>query len=238
MAIRVGINGFGRIGRLVFRAICDQGLLGKDIEVVAVNDIVPADNLAYLLKFDSSQGRFPGTVASEKSSPSVAEDDVLVVNGQKIKCLAIKDGPAAMPWKSLGVDIVVESTGLFTDATKAKGHLDAGAKKVIISAPAKNEDITHRAGRQRGQVRPGQAQHHLQRELHDQLPGAGGPCAAEGRLWHRGRPDDHHPQLHGDPEDGRRPVEEGLEGRPHARRSTSSPRPPARRRPSAWRSPR
>ena len=142
MAIRVGINGFGRIGRLVFRAICDQGLLGKEIEVVAVNDLVPADNLAYLLKFDSIQGRFSGTVISEKSSPSVAEDDVLVVNGQKIKCLAIKDGPAALPWKELGVDLVIESTGLFTDATKAKGHIDAGAKKVIISAPAKNEDIT------------------------------------------------------------------------------------------------
>jgi len=142
VAIRVGINGFGRIGRLVFRAICDQGLLGKEIEVVAVNDLVPADNLAYLLKFDSIQGRFSGTVVSEKSSPSVAEDDVLVVNGQKIKCLAIKDGPAALPWKELGVDLVIESTGLFTDATKAKGHIDAGAKKVIISAPAKNEDIT------------------------------------------------------------------------------------------------
>ncbi len=142
MAIRLGINGFGRIGRLVFRAICDQGLLGKEIEVVAVNDIVPADNLAYLVKFDSSQGKFPGTVTSEKSSPSLTEDDVLVVNGNKIKCLAIKDGPAALPWKALGVDIVVESTGLFTDATKAKGHLEAGAKKVIISAPAKNEDIT------------------------------------------------------------------------------------------------
>jgi glyceraldehyde 3-phosphate dehydrogenase len=142
VGIRVGINGFGRIGRLVFRAICDQGLLGKGIDVVAVNDLVPADNLAYLLKFDSTQGRFPGTVCSEKSSPSVAEDDVLVVNGLKIKCLAVKEGPAALPWKDLKVDIVIESTGLFTDATKAKGHIDAGAKKVIISAPAKNEDIT------------------------------------------------------------------------------------------------
>ena len=128
MAIRVGINGFGRIGRLVFRALCDQGLLGKDIDVVAINDIVPADNLAYLLKFDSTQGRFPGKVKSEKSSPAAAEDDLLVVDGRKIKCLAVKEGPAAMPWKSLGVDLVVESTGLFTDATKAKGHLDAGAK--------------------------------------------------------------------------------------------------------------
>jgi len=142
VAVRVGINGFGRIGRLVFRAICDQNLLGKEIEVVAVNDIVSADNLAYLVKYDSSQGKFPGTVSSEKSSPSAAEDDVLVVNGHKIKCLAIKDGPAALPWKDLKVDVVIESTGLFTDATKAKGHLDAGAKKVIISAPAKNEDIT------------------------------------------------------------------------------------------------
>jgi glyceraldehyde 3-phosphate dehydrogenase len=142
VAIRVGINGFGRIGRLVFRAICDRGLLGKEIQVIAVNDIVPADNLAYLVKYDSTQGRFPGTVTSKKSAADVAEDDVLVVDGQEIKCLAIKDGPAALPWKALGVDVVVESTGLFTDATKAKGHLDAGAKKVIISAPAKNEDIT------------------------------------------------------------------------------------------------
>ncbi|MFZ1937035.1 MAG: type I glyceraldehyde-3-phosphate dehydrogenase [Thermoguttaceae bacterium] len=142
MAIRVGINGFGRIGRLVFRAICDEGLLGKEIEVVAVNDIVPADNLAYLVKYDSIQGKFPGTVSSEKSSPAAAEADLLVVNGQKIKCLAVKEGPAALPWKALGVDIVIESTGLFTDATKAKGHIEAGAKKVIISAPAKNEDIT------------------------------------------------------------------------------------------------
>ncbi|MFM8655750.1 MAG: type I glyceraldehyde-3-phosphate dehydrogenase [Chthoniobacterales bacterium] len=139
---KIGINGFGRIGRLVFRAIAEQGLLGKDFQVVAVNDLVPADNLAYLVKYDSTQGAFKGTVTSEKSSPSAAEDDVLVVNGQKIKCLAVKEGPAALPWKDLGVDIVIESTGLFTEASKAKGHLDAGAKKVIISAPAKEEDIT------------------------------------------------------------------------------------------------
>ena len=130
MAIRVGINGFGRIGRLVFRAICDQGLLGKGIDVVAVNDLVPADNLAYLVKYDSVQGRFAGEVRSEKSSPAAAEDDVLVVNGQKIKCLAVKEGPAALPWKDLKVDLVIESTGLFTDAEKARGHIAAGAKKV------------------------------------------------------------------------------------------------------------
>jgi len=142
MAIKVGINGFGRIGRLVFRAICDQGMLGRDIEVVAVNDIVPADNLAYLLKYDSTQGRFNGSVSSEKSNSGAAEDDLLVVNGHKIKCLAVKEGPAALPWKALGVELVVESTGLFADATKAKGHIDAGARKVLITAPAKGEDIT------------------------------------------------------------------------------------------------
>lgn len=140
--IKVGINGFGRIGRLVFRAICAQGLLGKEIEVVAVNDLVPADNLAYLVKYDSTQGRFDGTVSSEKSNPTLAEDDTLVVNGHKIKCLAVKEGPTALPWKELGVDYVIESTGLFTDADKAQGHITAGCKKVIISAPAKGEDIT------------------------------------------------------------------------------------------------
>jgi len=159
MAIKVGINGFGRIGRLVFRAICDQGLLGKEIDVVAVNDIVPAGNLAYLLKYDSTQGRFPGEVHSEKSSPSLAEDDTLVVNGHKIKCLAIKEGPAAMPWKSLGVDIVVESTGLFTDAEKAKSHIAAGAKKVLITAPAKNEDLTVVLGVNHTKYDP--AKHHI-----------------------------------------------------------------------------
>jgi glyceraldehyde 3-phosphate dehydrogenase len=140
--IKIGINGFGRIGRLVFRAICDQGLLGKEIDVVAVNDLVPADNLAYLVKYDSTQGRAKEEVYSKKSKPDLAEDDLLVVGGHEIKCLAVKEGPAALPWKALGVDIVIECTGLFTDAEKAKGHIAAGAKKVIISAPAKNEDIT------------------------------------------------------------------------------------------------
>jgi len=142
MAIKVGINGFGRIGRLVFRALVEQGLLGSTLDVVAVNDLVPADNLAYLLKYDSVQGRFNGTVTSEKSSPDAAEDDVLVVNGHKIKVLGERAGPAALPWGALGVDLVIESTGLFTEAEKARGHITAGAKKVIISAPAKGEDIT------------------------------------------------------------------------------------------------
>jgi glyceraldehyde 3-phosphate dehydrogenase len=141
MATRVAINGFGRIGRLVFRALHEQGLLKGELEVVAVGDIVPADNLAYLLKYDSTQGSFKGQVASRKSAADKAEDDVLVVDGKEIKVVSAKT-PAELPWKALGVQLVVESTGLFTDAEKAKGHLAAGAQKVIISAPAKGEDIT------------------------------------------------------------------------------------------------
>ena len=146
MAVKIAINGFGRIGRLVFRAIAEQGLLGKDVEVVAVGDIVPADNLAYLLKYDSTQGRFQGTVGSKKSAADKPEDDILIVNGKEIKVVSAKT-PAELPWKALGVELVIESTGLFTDADKtnpksAYGHVNAGAKKVIISAPGKNEDIT------------------------------------------------------------------------------------------------
>src|SRR2546421_3173539 len=138
MAVKVAINGFGRIGRLVFRAMVEQGLVGKDVQVVAVGDIVPADNLAYLVKYDSTQGRFQGEVSSKKSSASVAEDDVLVVNGKEIKVVSAKS-PAELPWKQMGVEIVIESKGLFTDVEKAQGHLTAGAKKVIISAPAKGD---------------------------------------------------------------------------------------------------
>jgi glyceraldehyde 3-phosphate dehydrogenase len=146
MAVKVAINGFGRIGRLVFRALVEQGLLGTTFDVVAVGDIVPADNLAYLLKYDSTQGRFNGTVGSKKSVADKLEDDVLVVNGKDILVVSAKS-PAELPWAKLGVQLVIESTGLFTDAAKdnpkgAYGHIVAGAKKVIISAPAKNEDIT------------------------------------------------------------------------------------------------
>jgi glyceraldehyde 3-phosphate dehydrogenase len=139
---KIGINGFGRIGRLVFRALVEQGLLGKEIDVVALNDIVPADNLAYLLKYDSTQGRFQGEVFSEKSSPELESDDTLVVNGHKIRCLAVREGPSELPWAKLDCEIVIESTGLFTSADQAKGHLEAGAKRVLITAPAKGEDIT------------------------------------------------------------------------------------------------
>ena len=126
MAVKIAINGFGRIGRLVFRALVEQGLLGTTLDVVAVGDIVPADNLAYLLKYDSSQGRFAGTVSSKKSSADKPEDDVLTVNGRDIKVVSAKS-PAELPWAALGVQVVIESTGLFTDAEKAKGHLTARA---------------------------------------------------------------------------------------------------------------
>ncbi|HUJ42702.1 MAG TPA: type I glyceraldehyde-3-phosphate dehydrogenase [Opitutaceae bacterium] len=162
MAVKVAINGFGRIGRLVFRALVEQGLLGTTFDVVAVGDIVPADNLAYLLKYDSTQGRFQGTVDSRKSSPDKADDDVLIVNGKEILVVSAKT-PAELPWAKLGVQIVIESTGLFTDAAKdnpksSYGHIVAGAKKVIISAPAKNEDITVVVGVNDGKYDPAKHQ--------------------------------------------------------------------------------
>jgi glyceraldehyde 3-phosphate dehydrogenase len=157
MPVKVAINGFGRIGRLVFRALVEQGLLGE-LDVVAVGDIVPADNLAYLLKYDSTQGRFNGTVGSAKSSPDKADDDILVVNGKEILVVSAKT-PAELPWAKLGVQVVIESTGLFTDAEKAKGHLTAGARKVIISAVAKGEDITIVIGVNDNKYDP--ARHHI-----------------------------------------------------------------------------
>jgi glyceraldehyde 3-phosphate dehydrogenase len=158
MAVKIAINGFGRIGRLVFRAIAEQGMIGSDVEVVAVGDIVPADNLAYLLKYDSTQGRFKGEVSSRKSAADKTEDDVLVVNGRDIHVVSAKD-PSGLPWKQLGAQLIIESTGLFTDGEKAKGHLAAGAKKVIISAPAKNEDATVVIGVNHTKYDP--AKHHV-----------------------------------------------------------------------------
>ncbi len=136
MTVRVGVNGFGRIGRNFFRAVEAQKALGTtDIEIIAVNDLTDNASLAHLLKFDSILGRLPQDVSLEG-------EDTIVVGDVKIKALEVKEGPAALPWGDLGVDVVVESTGIFTNAAKAKGHLDAGAKKVIISAPATGEDIT------------------------------------------------------------------------------------------------
>ena len=130
MTVRVGINGFGRIGRQTLKAIIERT---QDVEVVAINDLVDTEMNALLFRYDSTYGRYPGTVDHT--------DDALIVDGREIKVLKEKD-PAALPWGELAVDIVVESTGLFTDADKARAHIDAGARKVIISAPAKGEDVT------------------------------------------------------------------------------------------------
>ena len=147
MTIRVGINGFGRIGRNFYRALVESG---ADIEVVGVNDLTDNKTLAHLLKYDTTLGRFGKTVEFD--------DDNIIVDGTKIRALAERD-PANLPWGELGADIVIESTGFFTDATKAKAHIDAGAKKVIISAPAKNEDATFVMGVNSDQYDP--AAHHI-----------------------------------------------------------------------------
>jgi len=131
MAVRVGINGFGRVGRQVFKAIRDYH--GSALEVVAVNDLTDPKTNAHLLKYDSNYGVFPAHIE--------ARDDAILVNGQSVKVLAERD-PASIPWGDFGVEIVVEATGLFTDAQKAVAHTQAGVKKVIITAPAKNEDLT------------------------------------------------------------------------------------------------
>ncbi|HEY9735687.1 MAG TPA: type I glyceraldehyde-3-phosphate dehydrogenase, partial [Trichocoleus sp.] len=127
MALKVGINGFGRIGRLVFRA----AVKNPNIEFVGINDLVPPANLAYLLKYDSTHGRFQGTVE--------ATEDGIVVDGKHIRCTAIRN-PTELPWGELGADYVIESTGLFTSFDGAKQHIDAGAKRVVISAPTKDPD--------------------------------------------------------------------------------------------------
>ncbi|ESL05641.1 glyceraldehyde 3-phosphate dehydrogenase [Trypanosoma rangeli SC58] len=137
MPIKVGINGFGRIGRMVFQAMCEADLLGTEIEVVAVVDMsTDAEYFAYQLRYDSVHGRLKHKVTTAKSSPSVANDDVLVVNGHRILCVRAQRNPADLPWGKLGVEYVIESTGLFTSKAAAEGHLRGGARKVIISAPA------------------------------------------------------------------------------------------------------
>ena len=147
MAVRVGINGFGRIGRQSLKALIERT---PDVEVVAVNDLVDAEMNALLFKHDSTYGAYPGRVE--------AKGDSLVIDGRTIRILAEKD-PAVLPWGDLGVDIVLESTGIFTDAAKAHAHIDAGAKKVIISAPAKGEDITIVLGVNEDRYDP--ASHHI-----------------------------------------------------------------------------
>ena len=143
MTITVGINGFGRIGRNFYRALVASGV--QDIDVVGINDLTDTATLAHLLKYDSVLGRFP--------LPVEHGDGELIVGGQRIRVFAEKD-PATLPWGALGVSVVIESTGHFTDATKARAHLEAGARKVIISAPAKNEDITIVMGVNEGSYDP------------------------------------------------------------------------------------
>jgi len=158
--VKVGINGFGRIGRMVFQAICDQGLLGKEVDVVAVVDVTTdADYFVYQMKYDSIHGHFKHTCTTEKTDASKAEADVMVVNGHKIHCVMATRNPADLPWAKYGVEIVVESTGLFTDSAQAEGHLKAGAKKVVISAPGKGSVKTIVMGVNNKEYDP--AAHHI-----------------------------------------------------------------------------
>jgi glyceraldehyde 3-phosphate dehydrogenase len=155
MGAKVAINGFGRIGRLVLMAMVEQGILGKDVDLVAVVDVsTDADYFAYQLKYDSVHGRFAGKVTTGKSSPSLEEEDLLTVNGDTIKCVLAAKSPDLLPWKELGVDYVIESTGLYTDSSKAELHLKAGAKKVIISAPGKGNVKTLLMGVNEGEYDP------------------------------------------------------------------------------------
>ena len=148
MAVKVGINGFGRIGRQVTKVLFE--MYPGQFDLVAINDLTDTKTNAHLFKYDSTYGRFNGTVEAAEGS--------LTINGDKIQVLSEKD-PARLPWKDLGVDIVIESTGVFTDATKARAHLDAGAKKVLITAPAKNEDVTIVLGVNDAMYDP--AKHHI-----------------------------------------------------------------------------
>jgi glyceraldehyde 3-phosphate dehydrogenase len=143
MSVKVGINGFGRIGRMFFKSVCDRGLLGRGIDIAAVTDVsTDADYMAYQIKFDSIHGKFDHQVSTAKSDPTREQSDMLIVEGHKIRCLRAAGDPSELPWKELGVEYVIESTGLFTNAEKAARHLLAGAKKVIISAPAQGDAKT------------------------------------------------------------------------------------------------
>ena len=194
MALKAGINGFGRIGRNVFRAAHARG---ADIDWVGVNDLTDPRTLAHLLKYDSILGPFQGEIDYT--------DDSIVVDGDELKVFAERD-PGALPWGDVGAEVVIESTGFFTKRDDAAKHLEAGAKKVIISAPATEPDVTLVLGRERRRVRPGQPPRHLERVLHDQLPRPGGARAAR-RRRDRARDHDHDPRLHGGPEPPGRPAQ-------------------------------
>ena len=190
MAVRVAINGFGRIGRNVLRAILESGR--KDIEVVAINDLGPVETNAHLLRFDSVHGRFPHEVK--------VDGDTIDVGRGKMKVTAERD-PSKLPHKALGVDIVLECTGFFTSKKAASAHLDAGAKRVLVSAPADGADLTVVYGVNHDKLTKDHVDR-LQRLVHDQLPGAGRQ-GAERRGRHRQRLHDDDPRLHRRPADAR-----------------------------------
>ena len=182
MTSRVGINGFGRIGRQVFKAI-EQGGFDDLFQVVAVNDLSSPAALAHLLKYDSTYGRYDAEVAPTESG--------IQVNGREIKVLAERD-PGKLPWEEQKVDVVIESTGFFTNADDAEAHLDAGAEKVVISAPAKGEDITVVLGVNEAAYDPDEQRHHLQRFLHHELSRAGREGDSR-PVWRPPRADDDGP---------------------------------------------
>ena len=219
MAVRVGINGFGRIGRLVFRVLAERP---QEFEVAAINDLSDAKHLALLLKYDSVHGRFKGTVeAGEKS---------LIVNGREIQITQEKD-PANLPWKALKVQVALESTGFFTNRASLQKHLDAGAERVILSAPAKDKlDATIVLGVNDHTLKP-------EHRIVSNASCTTNCLAPMAKVLHeivrdREGPDDDLPRLHQRPARGRPDPHRPLP-RPRPRRSTSSPRPPARPRPSA-----
>ena len=185
----IAINGFGRIGRLVFRAAIEQG----GLEVKAINDLTDAKTLAHLLKYDSTHGRFAGEI-------EVVGDD-LVVNGKAIRILAERE-PADLPWGDLGVEVVLESTGFFTEADKARAHIDAGAKKVVISAPAKGADITVVMGVNEGS-HPSGPRDHFQCFVYDQLFSPNGQSLTR-KIRPRQRHDEYDSLVHRRPTPARR----------------------------------
>ena len=185
MTIRVGINGFGRIGRSFWRA-ANAADGDRGIEIVAANDLGNVATMAHLLKYDTVLGTLPAEVS--------VSGDTIAVGEKKIKILAERD-PAQLPWRDLGVDVVIESTGRFTTGPAARAHIEAGAQKVIISAPAKEEDITIVMGVNDDAYDPADASRAIQRVLHHQLRRADGQGAAR-QLRHRQGPDDHDPRLH------------------------------------------
>ena len=232
-ALKVGINGFGRIGRLVFQALCDQGLLGKKIDVVAVVDIsTDAEYFAYQLKYDSVHGRFKHAVETRKSDSSKEEADTLVVNGVPVKCLLATKEPGQLPWKSLGVEYVIESTGSFHGFGESQGPSVRRGQTGDHQRPGQGRSQNAADGRERQRIRSVQAPDRFQRLLHDQLPGAAGARAAEGRDRDRNGADDDDPLLHRHAESRWTAPARRTGAAAARRRSTSSPAAPAR--PRRW----